>query len=188
MAKSNRYLGPLEHYGVYDSLDAAGALPVGAVVYITGKGDLPEGLWRRDSDTEWHFGVHTPQTQTDMDQVTISAGGTQIMTQFTLPTEITRYDGQTVSVNSEMVIWQAHIGRITGSPSGLRIEIEDTDAGNQFFTRDAADGTEVEIGFPLAQGGEAGNRVRIRARNTSGQQKSIVGFIIYSLELHEPTP
>lgn len=178
----NKVPAGLSNYRVYNSLeDVSGAKP-GDIVFLSGDEDDPPGLWRRDADNNWRHGAHTPQTQTDADQVTVSAGGSQVLSQFTLPTEITDPQGDTISVECNVNVWQAHVGRLSGSPSGLIIEIADTDGDGVFYDREASTSTKIDVGFPLASGGVEGNQIRIRMRNTSGQQKNAVGFIIWSLE------
>lgn len=143
----------------------------GTWVYVTGQGSRPEGFWRYTSAGFWEGGGTRPRHNSTITQRTLVNGETFVIHQFELPAD------------AEIVIWEALLRNTQGNNNGLRLEVQDTTAGETIYEYDAATQAPViDFGAPLASGGDAGNQIRIRGRNSSGQNKEASGFLNWSFE------
>lgn len=84
---------------------------------------------------------------------------------------------------AEIVVWEALLRNTQGNNNGLFLQIEDTDAGETIYEYDASQqAPEIDFDSPLARGGTAGNSIRIRGANNSGQDKEASGYVNWTFE------
>lgn len=156
---------------VVESVNDVPETEEGTWVYVTGEGSRPEGFWRYTSAGFWEAGGTRPRHNSTITQRTLVNGETFVIHQFNLPAD------------AQIVIWEVLLRNTQGNNNGLRLEVRDTTAGVTIYEYDAStQAPEIDFGNPLASGGAAGNEIRIRGRNSSGQNKEASGFLNWSFE------
>lgn len=143
----------------------------GDLVYVKRDGDIPEGVYRRTGAGQWKRGVVGPRHNISIIQRDVPAGDIDILSEFELPNS-----------NTVLAIWEAQALNLEGNESGLFLEAQNiTDDATLYQLNVEETGSVVDQGNPLASGGEGGDVFRLRLRNSSGQTKSVTGFMNWSL-------
>lgn len=164
-----------------ESVDEVDDPEVGEVVYVQPEGQQPEGRWRY-TRTGWRSGAASPRITFSAQQRSVSAGDNIDIMRLTLP------DPPSSDVGTRIAVWQLLATRITGPASGVFASVE---VGGEKIAEDEADSANVaqdQPGNPLAFAGNAGEEVRVRLRNTQGQDRNTTAFATVSIEYAKNPP
>lgn len=174
--RPNRLQAPL-----VESVNKVEDPEVGEMVYVVPSGNSPEGRWRY-TGSGWRSGGANPRNTFNAFQQQVQAGDNIDIVRFTLP------DPPAADFGTRLAVWQLLATRITGPASGVFARVE---VGGETLIEDEADTANVaqdQPGAPLAFDGASGDEVRVRLRNTQGQDRTVTAFSTVSIEYQTEEP